>query len=244
MYYRVEHLNEEDSRWRITADPIIALRQYDTPTICNALELTDSLRHHYGYTKHNMVTVNQNQSPIVGIAYTATMRSMYPAPIQGDEMKTERMKYYEYMFTDENIPKICVMQDLDGVDAGHGPFFGEFNTRVHRAMGFNAIITDGTVRDVPNLPDDVFILCGGFRPSHGFVHVVSWGGQVNVSGMTVSPGDVVHADIHGAVAFPASWAERVAENAERFVASETPIMQACKTDRLTLEKLRRLYLSR
>jgi regulator of RNase E activity RraA len=220
------------------------LEAFDTPTICNALEMIEPERRRYGYTTHDIFGLNLDMAPKVGIAFTATMRSANRPPVQGQALKQERLRYYEYMSESSEHPKICVMQDLDGHDAGKGPFWGEFNTRVHRSLGFDAIITDGSIRDVTNLPEDILILSRGLRPSHGFVHVVNFGQQVNVFGMAVTPGQVVHADIHGAVTFPFDLADDVADKARQFMADEAPIIEACRAGRLTYPELASLYMQR
>lgn len=225
-------------------DDISALEQFDTPTICNALELIESARRNYGYTRHNMIAVNAAAGPVAGFAMTATMRSETPPELTPSELIQARLKYYEYMFTDMGGPKICIMQDIDEPQSCHGPFWGEFNTRVHRAMGFRGVVTNGCVRDIGKLPKDVLLLSRGLRPSHANLQVVSFGEPVNVYGMAVSHGDVVHADEHGAVAFPAKLAEDIAVKAAEFIECEAPIMAACKNDELTLQELRRLYLAR
>ena len=225
-------------------DELTALEQFDTPTICNALELIDSSRRNYGYTSYNMTAVNAAAGPIAGFALTATMRSEKPSELSAAELKQERLNYYEYMYTDMGGPKVCVMQDIDDADAKHGPFWGEFNTRIHRAMGFRGVVTDGCVRDIGKLPKDILLLARGLRPSHVNLHIVSFGRPVEVFGMEVSHGDVVHADEHGAVAFPAKLIGEVTVNAKEFMAREAPIVDACKKDSLTFEELSRLYLAR
>lgn len=223
---------------------IEVLGQFDTPTICNALELIDSSRRDVGYTRSNMIAVNADAGPVVGFALTATMRSEKPSELSVSELRQARLDYYEYMYSDMGGPKICVMHDMDDTDAIHGPFWGEFNTRIHRAMGFRAVVTDGCVRDVRKLPTDVMILARGLRPSHANLHIVSYGEPVQVFGMDVSHGDVVHADEHGAVAFPAKLVSELAVKATEFIAREAPVMTACNEDGLTLQELRRLYLAR
>jgi regulator of RNase E activity RraA len=220
------------------------LTSFDTPTICNALEMIEPGRRGYGYTRKGMVVVNPSQSPVCGVARTATMRSVIPADRDSDTLKSERLKYYEYIHRGDGVPKICVMQDLDGHDAGTGPFWGEFNTRIHRAMGVCAVVTNGSVRDIAKLPTDIMLLSCGLRPSHAFVHIADYGSQVNVFGMAVSHNELVHADEHGAVAFPSAWADEVADRAADFVASEAPIIEACKADTLSLDELKRLYMAR
>jgi regulator of RNase E activity RraA len=221
-----------------------ALEAFDTPTICNALEMIEPARRRFGYTTSNVTCANADLGPRVGLAFTATMRSAEPPRLSGDALKAERLRYYKYVASDPDVPKVIVMQDLDGDQAGRGPFWGEFNTRIHQALGFRAVVTDGSIRDITGMPEDLLVLARGLRPSHAFVHIAGFGSQVNVFGMVVEHGDVVHADVHGAVSFPLAWTTRVAECARAFVAEEAPVMEACKRGRITYDELADLYMQR
>jgi len=224
-------------------DLISKLQEFDTPTICNALEMVDPERRNFGYTDRSFFCLRPQMAPIVGIAKTATIRSLRPSILSGDELKLERVKYYSYIYEDD-LPKIIVMQDLDGFRHGHGVFWGEFNSRIHKFLGCEGVITDGSVRDVPNLPTDFQVLAAAIMPSHANIHIVDYGKQVNVYSMVVEPGSIVHADLHGAVTFDVTQAERVIECACQFVESERAMLDACKNPSgLTFEKLIGLYLA-
>lgn len=223
---------------------LVALQEIDTPTVCNALELIELDRRNYGYTDEMLYCMYPNMKPVCGIAKTATCRSFRPSNRDGPTLKQDRVKYYTYI-NEGQYPKIVVMQDLDGPHRSHGPFWGEFNTRIHKSLGCIGIVTDGSIRDVPNLPKDIQLLSKGIKPSHGNIHIVDYDIQVNVSDMVVIPGDIVHADIHGAVTFPLEWAEEVIAKAKEFVASEEPILEACRNNpHLTLDEIIELYLKR
>ena len=223
---------------------LTALQEIDTPTVCNALELIEPDRKNYGYTDEMLHCMYPNMKPVCGIAKTATCRSFRPSNRDGPTLKQDRVKYYTYI-NDGHYPKIVIMQDLDGPHRSHGPFWGEFNTRIHKSLGCIGIVTDGSIRDVPNLPNDIQLLSKGIKPSHGNVHIVDYDIQVNVADMVVVPDDIVHADIHGAVTFPVAWAEEVIVKAKEFVASEEPILEACRNNpNLTLDEIIELYLKR
>lgn len=222
---------------------ISCLKEFDTPTICNALELIDGTRRNYGYTTRSFHVTNKDSGPVVGFAKTATIRSLMPSHLSTEELTCERVKYYRYINEGEH-PKICVMQDIDGSDSGRGPFWGEFNTRIHVSLGVTAVVTNGTIRDVTNLPNNVLILSSGLRPSHANVHIVDYKKQVNVKGMVVSDGDVIHADIHGAVCFPSTIAHEVQKYAKVFIESERPIIEGCKSKGLSIEEIIELYMRR
>jgi regulator of RNase E activity RraA len=90
------------------------------------------------------------------------------------------------------------MQDLDE-RRGTGSFWGEVNSAVHQALGVAGVLTDGSVRDLGDLAPDFPILAGSVGPSHAFVHVVDIGEPVEVFGLCIANGDLIHADRHGAV---------------------------------------------
>ncbi len=220
------------------------LENIDTPTVCNALELIEPNRRNFGYTDLPMNCLYPSMKPIIGVAKTATCRSLRPSLLSSEMLKSERVKYYTYIDAGD-LPKIVVMQDLDGDRKGHGPFWGEFNTRIHKALGCRGIVTDNTIRDVPSLPDDIQILSMGLKPSHGNIHIVDYDIQVNVASMVVNPGDLVHLDLHGAVTFPISMAEEVIEKANEFMKSEEAVLEACrKTPNLELDQIIKLYMLR
>lgn len=216
------------------------LKQFDTPTICNALELVDENRHNFGYTDEMLICLNPRLPPIVGIAKTATVRSMHPPNKTLDEIKSERIEYYTYV-NDGNYPKISAIQDLDGIKRGHGPFFGEFNSRIHKVLGCQGAITDGSFRDITNIPNDFQILAKSIKPAHAHIHIVDYNCQINICSMLVNPGDVIHADANGAVSFPVELINLVIQKSKEFVNSEKSIIDACKKSTISFEELMRLY---
>ena len=52
-----------------------ALRAYDTPTICNALEIVAPGRRAQGFTRRPLVAPFPELKPVVGFARTAMIRS-------------------------------------------------------------------------------------------------------------------------------------------------------------------------
>lgn len=219
------------------------LSLFDTPTICNALELMDENRKSFGFTTEQFFCLNPKAEPIVGIAKTASVRSLRPSAKTPTELIEHRAKYYTYVGKGK-LPKICVMQDLDGIKSCNGAFWGTFNSSIHKALNCKGVITDGAIRDITKIPKDFQMLAKAVRPSHGFVHIVDFGIQVNVASMIVNDGDLIHADLHGAVSFPVSYVDKVIINAKEFIESEKPIIQACRKKNITLNKILEIYKGR
>ncbi len=174
-----------------------ALRQWDTPTICNGLELIVPERRAVGFTTRPLLPVNHALPPMVGVARTGVIRSREPA--RG--AIPSREDWYEYVAAGD-LPTVALLQDIDD-EPGFGAFWGEVQSSVHLALGVAGCVTNGSYRDVDMLAPGFQIVGLGVVPSHAHVHMLAMGGEVNVAGMLAVHGDVIHADYHGAVVIPA-----------------------------------------
>ena len=132
---------------------------------------------------------------------------------------------------------MIVIQDIDETP-GYGAFWGEVNSAIHMGLGCVGLVTDGGVRDLPDIAEGFQMLAGRVVPSHASVHVVDFGRPLNVAGMRVRDGDLIHADQHGAVVIPHEVADGVKAAAQRVQARERIIIEAARQPGFNLEKLR------
>ncbi len=214
-----------------------ALARYDTPTICNALELVAPERRLTGYTVRPLVCPFPDLPPIVGYARTATIRATVPSGRSKQDERAMRLAYYDYVGTGP-APRISVIQDLDAEQAGYGAFWGEVHSAVHKALGCLGVVTDGSIRDIPQWAEGFQALAGMVGPSHAYVHLAGFGETVRVAGMTVRSGDLIHADRHGAVVIPLDAAARLPEAADLCAAARKPILAIARSKDFTLDRLR------
>jgi len=179
------------------AEDLNALRAWDTPTICNGLEIVAPERRAVGFTVEPMVCVDRKLPPIVGLARTGVIRAKErprgPIPARED--------WYDYVAAG-GLSTIAVIQDVDD-RPGFGAFWGEVQTTVHAALGVAGCVTNGSFRDIDMLAPGFQIVGGQLGPSHAHVHMIQMKCDVNISGMLVGHDDVIHADVHGAVVIPA-----------------------------------------
>ncbi|MEM7095995.1 MAG: RraA family protein [Actinomycetota bacterium] len=207
-------------------DPSVldALRRLDTPTVCNALEVVAPERRGHGYSLVPFFCPRPELEPIVGYARTATIRAMTPPEVTGEDAARHRVAYYRHIEEGPG-PSIVVIQDIDD-HPGYGAWWGEVNTNVHQGLGALGVITNGSVRDIDDSAEGFQLLAGMPGPSHAWVRVEEFGVPVTVHGMAVEPGDLIHADRHGAVVVPIEVAAAVPGAAADIAAKEQVLISA------------------
>ncbi len=213
------------------------LRQYDTPTICNALEVVQGRRGDSGFTTEPFVCHDPSLPPMVGYARTATIRSMAPSADPPDVMRERRIAYYEHVAASPG-PTIAVIEDLDN-RPGFGAFWGEVNTAVHSGLGCLGVVTNGSIRDLDAIAPGFQLLAGKVAPSHAFVHPVEFGCPVTIFGMQVRDNDLLHADRHGAVVIPEENAADLPRGIDIMIRRERLLLTAARAPGFSVDDIRK-----
>ena len=206
----------------IDSELLALLRSVDTPTVCNAIEVAQGKRGFSQFTRGTMVCSAPQSGPLVGFAKTAKIAALSPPNEDKEIIKNRRMDYYRYM-SEVSGPSIAVIEDEDFPDC-IGAYWGEINTKIHKRFGLSGVLTNGVVRDLGDLAEDFPVVAGSIGPSHGFVHVREIDTPVSVFGIKVSPGDLVHADRHGAVVIPNEVIPILKDAVHKLFASERLIL--------------------
>ncbi len=206
----------------IDSELLALLRSVDTPTVCNAIEVAQGKRGFSQFTRGTMICSAPQSGPLVGFAKTAKIAALSPPNEDKEIIKNRRMDYYRYM-SEVSGPSIAVIEDEDFPDC-IGAYWGEINTKIHKRFGLSGVLTNGVVRDLGDLAEDFPVVAGSIGPSHGFVHVREIDTPVSVFGITVSPGDLVHADRHGAVVIPNEVIPILKDAVHKLFASERLIL--------------------
>jgi regulator of RNase E activity RraA len=201
------------------------LRSIDTPTVCNLIEVVAPERRGAGYTVAHLHCPFPELPPMVGFAKTVTMRAR--DKVSGPSYMAKRMDYLDYVAAAPQ-PGIAVIEDLDQ-PAGYGAFWGEVQTNVHKALGCLGTITNGSVRDIPQVAPGFQMLAGSIGPSHAYVHVADFGIPVTIHGMAVKSGDLIHADRHGAVIVPVDKIDAMKPALDELNKQEARIIGAAKS---------------
>lgn len=209
----------------ISAETLNELAKYDTPTICNAIELFDVIPRNRGYMDGRVRCNLDEMAPIVGYAATASFRSDAP-PMGGDAYGS--MQSQVEAFDSLPGPPIVVFQDLD--DPPVAAVFGEVMCSTYQAFGAQGLITNGAGRDVQQVKQLGFpFFTGSTICSHGYCHILHVGLPVRVGGLTVANGDLLHADANGVTRVPFEIADRLPEVAKQFLKAEEVMLEYTTT---------------
>ena len=112
------------------------------------------------------------------------------------------------------------------------------NANIHRALGCIGVVTSGAVRDMEEVRELGFqFLAKEVLVSHAYVHQVEVAGPVTVGGVTVRPGDLLHADLHGCISIPHDIAADVPTAAQMVEDRERVIIDYAKSPEFTREGL-------
>ena len=210
------------------------LRTFDTPTICNIIELFDVRPRNTGYMDSRIEACFPEMPPFVGFAATATFRSSAP-PRAGDayagtEIQVER-------FPELSGPPVVVFQDLD--DPPVAATFGEVMCTTYQAFGAVGLITSGTGRDLEQVRAIGFpAFTSGAACAHGYCHVLQVHVPVHVGGLAVYPDDLLHGDLNGVTSIPREIASEMADIGDEFVGAEAFIMNVLRGSDPTVAALR------
>jgi regulator of RNase E activity RraA len=212
-----------------------ALRRWDTPTICNAIEVVAPARRGRGFTIKPFTAADPALPPICGAARTGRIRAAAPSGRSREDDRKARLGWYEYV-ANADLPTVVVLEDLDETP-GTGAFWGEVNTNVHKGLGALGCVTNGSFRDIDMIATE-FQIIGVVNPSHAHVHVVDFGGDVLVHGMPCSHDEVVHADRHGAVVIPADAVRALPAAIDLIARREKVVLDMCKRSDFNIATLR------
>jgi regulator of RNase E activity RraA len=208
-----------------------ALRKYDTPTVCNVIELFDAVPRTSGYMDGRITACFPHLPPMVGYAVTATFRAGAP-PRSGDVYAGLDKQVRQ--LADTPGPKVVVFQDLD--DPSVAATFGEVMASTYQAFGCVGLITSGTGRDLDQVQALSFpCFTGGTICSHGYCQIVDLNVPVRVGGVWVNPGDLLHGDRNGVAVIPPELAAAVPDGCAGFADAEAVVLNYLKAGAVTAD---------
>lgn len=196
------------------------LREFDTAHLAGAIQ-----------------SVTPTLGPTVGVALTCTLDSSTP----GNRADTKAYWRQLEEMTAAGIPIVWVVQTV-GARPDHECVIGDGMAKTLHAAGCVGLVTNGRVRDVNGLLSTPFAAyCQGTISHHCALRFQDPGEPVEMGGVTIRPGDVIHANAEGIIKIPPTCLDRLPEAAVRMRAFEHDMHRMLRrTDLPPAEKRRRV----
>lgn len=214
----------------LSSDQLAELRKFDSPTICNAVELWNLRPRNTGYMNSSIKACFPAFPPMVGYALTSTFRSMAP-PRGGDVYGSIGAQLDA--FSAIPGPPVIIFQDLDEPCAS--ATFGEVMCSTYKRFGAQGLITSGTGRDLAQVESLGFpAFTNGAIAAHGYCHIIAINVPITVGGMIIYPGDLLHGDLNGITTIPTEIASEVPEVCLEIARAEAIILDYLKQGDVTV----------
>jgi len=148
----------------------------------------------------------------------------------------DRTDWWSYVLSIP-APRFIVVEDVDD-KPGLGALFGEIHANICRALDCNAYVTNGSVRDLPGIEaTGLQAFAGSVVVSHAYAHIIEFGETVDIGGLQINPGDLLHGDRHGVQSIPISIAEKVLGTVADMLEMESELIEFCRSKNFSFQKL-------
>jgi regulator of RNase E activity RraA len=171
------------------------------------------------------------------LGYAATISIRGSAPPTANGFYADRTDWWDYVLS-VPAPRVVVVQDT-ATRPGLGSLVGAVHMNILRALHCVGVVTNGSVRDIPAAESAGFhLFAGSVSVSHAYVHIIDIGKPVEIGGLKIASGDLLHGDLHGVQSIPLNIATRIPHVAARIIEQEQDLIALCRSPEFSLEKLR------
>jgi len=210
------------------------LKAVDTPTLSNGIELLKLRGRHEGFTPLEIRCLFPELGRMVGYAVTAQVET-YTRQEPTDMNKF--VDLYDLVAASPK-PAVVVLQEI----GGHGHYAahcGEVMATAFTRCGAIGLVSDCGVRDLPEVRALKFhYFARGAVCSHAYFRIVRPGVPVQVAGLVVQPGDLLHGDENGLLLVPRGIETSLPAKVEEVRSRERKLMDYIRGPEFNLKGLR------
>jgi regulator of RNase E activity RraA len=217
----------------LSFEQLEAIRRLDTCIVANAIETFHVRMRNEGFANASIRCVASWSPNMLGYAVTARVCTSSP-PIS-NRPYPERTDWWSYVLS-MPAPRVLVLQDVDE-KPGFGALVGEVQGNISLALGCVGVVTNGAVRGIGQAPG-LHLFAGNLTVARAYAHIVEFGTPVEIGGLPVAPGDLLHGDCHGVHSIPIEMAAEIPDAVERVLEKERKVIGLCRSPEFSMEKLR------
>jgi 4-hydroxy-4-methyl-2-oxoglutarate aldolase len=212
------------------------LAEFDSCTIADAIETFSVRLRNEGFNDPTIRCFFPSLPPMVGFARTFKVKTSEP-PMDP--------KFYLNRATwnslDQSpLPKVIVIEDVDA-KPGRGALVGKTHASILEAFGCKGVITNGAIRGVKQFEKlRMPAFASSVSVSHAYGHLIESGTPVNIAGVHINPGDLIHGDANGIVNVPLELAEKIPDIAQKLRIREQNIALFCLSSEFSPAALQKL----
>jgi 4-hydroxy-4-methyl-2-oxoglutarate aldolase len=221
----------------LTPNQLEELGRFSTCVISNAIEKFHVRLRNAGFADSSVRCIFEDFPPMVGYAATARVRTSDP-PMEGGAY-FDRTDWWNDLLSIP-APRVVVVEDMSR-PPGMGSLVGEVHANILLSLGCVGLVTNGAVRGLDGVESTGFqMFAGNVTPSHAYAHIFEFGRPVEIGGLKIQPGDLIHGDRHGVLTIPVDIASEIPGAAAQLLEKERRIIGLCRSPDFSLEKLREL----
>jgi 4-hydroxy-4-methyl-2-oxoglutarate aldolase len=210
------------------------LKSVDTPTLSNAIEQIRVRPQNVGFAPLEVQCLFPELGRLCGYAVTAHVETM----TEVDKIDfTIFMRLYEAV-AESPKPAVIAFQEI-GPHPNFAAHCGEVMATIFKRLGAVGLVSDCGVRDIPEVRAMGFqYFARGRVASHAYSRIVRVGIPIQVSGMPVKPGDLLHGDENGLILVPQTGLEKLPAAVDNVRKRERELMELVRGEGFSLNKLR------
>jgi 4-hydroxy-4-methyl-2-oxoglutarate aldolase len=209
------------------------LRDFDTPLLANTIGYLSPAPPSSYYLSAEIQSVTPPLGPTVGVAFTAEIDSSTPGEAGDTTLYWELLE----LMRQSRVPSVLVAKAV-GSRPQHECMIGDGMAKTLFSVGCIGLVSDSYVRDVAGLVSTPFAAyCRGRAVHHEALRFRRTQQPVEIGGVTISPGEVLHADPNGVIRIPGDCLDRLVAAAVRNRAFEHEAHAFLRrTDKMPAEK--------
>lgn len=175
--------------------------------------------------------------PVIGFAVTEKIESRRDGDASGVGTSAGgRRGLYDHIAS-QPAPRILVVENVGAPD-GPTCFLGEVMANVYAAQDIKAAVTNGPVRDLPEMEALGFqTFAAGLDVGGGWFQAIEIGGAVSIGGLEIRPGDLLHGDMHGLLKIPLDLVPELPEAVRAVERYERRVIESCTKGKFDVETL-------